>query len=104
MFKKIPFATVKRDIGESLTEKFEMHTCFFETIADKVVFKYPELLHIFYCFSLKIVVAIRFSKKQQSYKKKQPKKEVNIEDPLIDTNNTNPEIITNMEIEVANEN
>jgi hypothetical protein len=38
------------------------------------------------------------------HKKKQSKIEVNTEDPLIVTNDANPKIVTDIEIEVANEN
>jgi hypothetical protein len=47
---------------------------------------------------------IKLSKKQRSYKKKQLEMKVNTENPLIDINNVNPEITTDMKIEVANEN
>jgi hypothetical protein len=42
--------------------------------------------------------------KNNGHIKKQSEKKVNTENLLIDTNDTNPKIATNMEIEVVNEN
>jgi hypothetical protein len=56
------------------------------------------LLFLGNCYSNKVWQKITVTQE------KQPKKTVNTEDSLNNTNNTNPEIVTDMKIEVVNEN
>jgi hypothetical protein len=102
-FGNIPSDTVRRDIEKSLSADFGMFTHFFETIADTAGFKCPPLLHLLHCFSMEVVVAYIFDERKRSHKNKHPEKEVNMEDLTDDTNNANPDIATDMEVEIAKE-
>jgi hypothetical protein len=102
-FGTISNPTVRSDIEKSLSAEFGMFTHFFETIADEGDFKYPPLLHLFHCFSIKIIVAYVLDERKWSHKDKHPEKEVTMEDLTVNTNNANPNIATDMEVEIAKE-
>jgi hypothetical protein len=103
-FENISNVSLQSEIGKSLTADFGMFTHFFGTIVNKDTFLCPKLLHLLYCFAWEIFVALKLNDAKESHKQKQSDKEVIKEDLLVDTNNTNPNIATDMEIEVVKKN
>jgi hypothetical protein len=95
--------TVRRNLENSLSADFGMFTHFFETIADNAGFKCSPLLHLLHCFSMEVVVAYILNERKWSHKNKHPQKEVSMKDLKDNTNNTNTDIATDMEIEIAKE-
>jgi hypothetical protein len=102
-FGTISEPTVRHDLENSLSADFGMFTHFFETIADNASFKCPPLLHLLHCFSMEVIVAYILDERKRAHKDKHPEKEVNMENLNADTNNANPDIATDMEVEIAKE-